>query len=574
MAIDGAAAAAGARSHRPGRPGSRRHRFLTAPGRIFSAPAGGVLTPVLQLDRLIEIATVLWSSGFTWLVDALGLSACVSLRCRLVCSSGRRSCPHHVAMEVPLPQRLALVLERLGPTYVKAGQLLATRTDHLPPAYAAALGALQDQVAPFSTAESRRVIAEELGASAQSVLDHLDQTPVAAASLAQVHTGRLPDGTEVAVKVQRPDAEEKVEADLQLLMWLARRLERRRGSTVPFRPTEAVQEILEHTRRELDFRHEARTSETVRRGLEGDEGVVVPRVHWDLSSRRVLTMDLVHGRRLAPRAELEAAGLDPDVLLATGARAMIRQVFEIGVFHADPHPGNLLVTDDNRVCFLDFGLHGRLDRRERRRMAMGLYAMARGEYEVMADQLLHLSERRPGADVTAFRSALSEFVESWYADQRQQQSMPQLLLGELGLGSQFGIVFPRALMLLARALVHLEASAALVDPSVRFADLLQPLEADLRSIVLPGRVSLQQLWSVSHMDYLALALELPEALPHLLDTLAERGRAGDQVTSTDAEGRRRGAAVIAAAAGMVAGALVTRVLTRGQGGQHSDPPSG
>lgn len=201
MAIDGAA---GAWPLRPGRLGSRRARFLTAPGRLSSASVGGALTPVLQLDRLIEIATVLWSSGFTWLVDALGWSACVSLRCRFVCSSGRRSCPHHVSMELPLPQRLALVLERLGPTYVKAGQLLATRTDHLPPAYASALGALQDQVPPFSTAESKRVIAEELDASAESLLAHLDQTPVAAASLAQVQPGASRTGPKSLSKCNGP----------------------------------------------------------------------------------------------------------------------------------------------------------------------------------------------------------------------------------------------------------------------------------------------------------------------------------------------------------------------------------
>lgn len=532
--------------------------------RTFSvAASGGAFTPLTQFDRLSEIATVLWSSGFTWLVDAMGLRTCVSLRCRFVCSLGRRSCPHHVSMEHPLPERFALVLERLGPTYVKAGQLLATRTDHLPPAYAAALSALQDQVPPFSADKVRRVIADELGDSAQGLLASLNDAPVAAASLAQVHTGLLADGTEVAVKVQRPDAETQVESDLQLLLWLAHRLERRLTGTLPFRPTEAVQEIVEYTRRELDFRNEGYVAEVVRRGLGADEGVVIPRVHWDLSSRRVLTMDLIQGRRLAPRAELEAAGLNPDVILMTLAQSMIHQVFELGVFHADPHPGNLLVTHDNQVCFLDFGLHGRLERRERRRIAMALYAMVRGDFEVVADQLLHLSEQRAGADVTAFRSSLTDLVGAWYATP-EKQSVPQLLLEELGLGNRFGIVFPHALMLLARALVHLEASARLVDPSVKFADLLRPLEGELRSIVVPGRLSFDELWAANRMDYLALALELPEALPHLVDALAAPARHRPQVTEKASDVRPRFRTAVAVAVGVLAGAVGAQTLTQGR----------
>ena len=522
---------------------------------------GDTLTPLVHAGRLSEVATVLWSSGFGWLVDALGLGACVSLRCRLACSTGLRSCPHHVDMDQPLPQRLVEVLGRLGPTYVKVGQLLATRTDYLPAAYADALRSLQDDVPPFPTARAREVVAAALGRPVEDVFVEFDAAPVAAASLSQVHRATLRGGTDVAVKVQRPGIQDRVEADLALLGWLARRLERRRGATLAFRPTAAVRELAEYTRRELDFRNEARVAMAVARALADDDGVVVPRVHWDLTTATVLTTDLARGRRLAPRAELEAAGLDADRLLQVGARAMLRQIFDVGLFHADPHPGNLLLLDGNRVCFLDFGLHGRLDRHQRRRMAMVLYALVKGDYETVADQLLHVSERLPGADVRAFRAALAELVEGWYGRSPADFSVARLLLGQLGVGSRFGIVFPRELMLLARALVHLEASAAVVDPALGFADLAGPLLPDLRHAVLPGRTELAALWSTSWMDYLALAMELPEALPHLPDLLAARRPDDRAPVRGDRRPARIAPVVAGAAAGLLAGVVARRGVT-------------
>lgn len=511
------------------------------------------------MDRLTDMATVLWSSGFGWLVAAMGLRACVSWRCRIICSSGFGSCPHHVAMEEPLPQRLVEVLERLGPTYIKLGQLLATRTDYLPSPYAEALRSLQDDATPFPARQARQVISAELARPTVELFADFDPTPMAAASLSQVHRARLHDGTLVAVKVQRPGITAQMEADLAILAWLAARLERRRTATLAFRPGAAVQEITEYTRRELDFRNEARTSEAVARAFATNDDVVIPRVYWPLTTARVLTMELVSGRRLAPRDELGAAGLDPDRVLFVGAKAMLRQIFEVGVFHADPHPGNLLVLPGNRISFLDFGLHGRLDRRQRRRVAMLLYALVQGDYETTADQLLHLSDRLAGADARGFRNALAELVESWYGDHSEVQSVARLLLHELGLGSRFGIVFPRDLMLLARALLHLEATASLVDPALHFADLLRPVEGDLRRAVIPGKDELEELWRNGRMDYLALALELPETLPHLPDLLAERfARAVGEISPSPAHPLRpaKAGGIAGLIAGIVGGRLV------------------
>jgi ubiquinone biosynthesis protein len=540
----------------------------TRTGSAAGAAATGRSTAA-QWARLREISTLLWASGFEGLVSAAGLGGCVRWRCRVVCAHRPGGCPHAVGGAGSMPQRLVAVLEQLGPTFVKAGQLLAMRPDVIPAPYSEALRVLQDQVPPFPWEQAREILSVELGRPPHTVFTEFDEVPFAAASLCQVHRARLPDGRQVAVKVQRPGVAAQVEADLALLAVLARRLERRRGTTLGLRPTVVVAELATYTRRELDFRGEARTADTVRSYFEGTEGgsssgaatrnsdtdVVVPWVEWDLTTARVLTMELIEGYRPAPRAELAAHGLDADRLLNVGARAMLRQIFDLGLFHADPHPGNLLMLNGNKVAFIDFGMFGRLEPRERRRMAMALLALVQGDDDVVADQLLHLSQRRPGADARAFRAELADMAERW-SHAPGRPSVTQLLLRELGAGARHGIDFPRELVLLARSLISLEATAALIDPERTFVDLVGDLLPEMKRMLMPSGAQLEALWRENRFDYLALALELPAMLPHVREALV-----GDAVAAP-ATNRRSWRPSALAGAGV--GAAVAAALSRGR----------
>jgi ubiquinone biosynthesis protein len=378
--------------------------------------------------------------------------------------------------------RLARTLGALKGPFAKAGQFAALRYDVLAPDVRASLAELQDRVPPLPFARIRRVVEAELGAPLEARFARFDPAPLAAASIAQVHRARLPDGSEVAVKVQYPWLERSLPADLALTRGLVRLWTHGRGGAVD--PVRVLEEFARGLREELDFRREARVAEEIARNLAGDEQVVVPRVFAGFSTRRVLTLEYRPGIPIADRGTLVRAGVDPAQVLAVLARAYARQIFVDGLFHADPHPGNLFVLDEPeaarapRVLFVDFGLSRRLEPELRRGLRRGMYALLQRDADAFLAEMGRLGMVAPGAEA-GVRAA----VEAMFG--RIASLGPALALrgGELLalkdeakalLSATPGLQLPNDLLLYAKTLAYLVALGQQLAPEVDVVRLLLP----------------------------------------------------------------------------------------------------
>lgn len=356
------------------------------------------------------------------------------------------------------PVRFRMMLERLGPTFIKLGQMLSTRPDLISEEYAAELGKLRDMAPPVPTAEVRAIVESELGMRVEEAFDGFGESALASASIGQVHRARLRGtATEVAVKVQRPGADELVRVDLEVLKDLAGTLARVLKGVEGFDPEGAVVEFERMITREVDYTVEARNIERFRANMASVEGVLVPRVHWGLSTRKVLTMDFIEGAPMGDAGAVRGLGADPDALVATVGRAYVKQIFVDGFFHADPHHGNLLVTGDGKVAFLDLGGVGYIDDATRERATDLYISVIRGDPKAAAAALVALAGTHGGhVDVPALEWALQDYID--YTRLRKDavgvdQGMNQRLVT---IALRNGIRPPSSFVLLERALLEVE----------------------------------------------------------------------------------------------------------------------
>jgi ubiquinone biosynthesis protein len=306
-----------------------------------------------SIGRLREIALILSRHGFNQILEAVGLGRLLPLSRRFHGRSG-------LVGDIPVPVQVRMALEDLGPTFVKLGQMLATRPDLVPPDFVEEFRKLQDRVPPFSFDQARAIVEEEVGAPVAEVFAEVDSEPLAAGSIAQAHRARLPDGTRLVLKVQRPGIERTVSHDLSALYLLVGLIERYIPESRSLNLRGIVDEFSRVIRREMDFFLEAANTERFRQNFEGFEGIVVPGVVWELTTKRLLALESIDGTPVDDVDALRARGVDPTALSRVAARAFLKQVFDDGLFHGDLHSGNLLVTPKGDLAFLDFGAVGYL----------------------------------------------------------------------------------------------------------------------------------------------------------------------------------------------------------------------
>jgi ubiquinone biosynthesis protein len=423
---------------------------------------------VRDLGRLHDIASVLIRYGFGDLVRRVGLAGALEKAGRAL----HWRAPEELAHLDP-PARVRRALEELGPSFIKLGQILATRVDLFPPEWIDELGKLQDAAPPVPFEALRAQLTEDLGAAPESVFPVLDTTALAAASLAQVHRAQLPDGTAVVLKVRRPGIRPVVEADLRLLERLAEIIEADAPDLKRYRPREVVRQFVLSLRRELDFAAEARNAERVAVNLADCDDIVVPRIHWQWTCERLNVQDYIDGVGGRELRRLPIAGLSAPVLARTGATAVLRMILVDGFFHADPHPGNVFYLAGNRVAFIDFGMVGRLSESRRYQVAQVLDGLVTHDAETVTEVLLDWSVDSD-VHLDALREEIDAFVDQYRGVPLQRLDLSAMLADVITILREHGLSLPPDLALLIKAFVTLEGLGRQLDPDFDMAHEAAP----------------------------------------------------------------------------------------------------
>jgi ubiquinone biosynthesis protein len=361
-------------------------------------------------------------------------------------------------------EELAADLEALGPTFIKLGQLLATRADLLPVPYLTALARLQDDVEPFAFEEARRIVESELGVRLTKAFSEFDPVPIAAASLGQVHRAALNDGRPVAVKVQRPGILDTILEDLAAMNEAAGLLDAHTEFGRRFHLTGLLKEFRKTLARELDYRLEAQNLVAFGSLLGEWKRLVVPQPIDDYTTSRVLTMDYVHGRKITGIGPLTRLDMDGAALADELFSAYLHQVLVAGFFHADPHPGNVFLTDDGRLALLDLGMVGRLTPELQERLLRLLLAMSEGRGETAAAVAETIGEKLADFDKDKFKQAISRLVVEQRGATLENLAIGRLVLAVSREGAEAGIRLPPELALLGKTLLHLDEIARCLDP--------------------------------------------------------------------------------------------------------------
>lgn len=462
-----------------------------------------------DLGRVQSLAAILVRYGFGDLIDRLGLVRALNRAGKvlpLVQIEGLVSLSPQV--------RVRRAMEEMGPSFVKLGQILATRVDLFPPDWIAEFSRLQNAVPPVPFAAIRAEMTEALGADPESRFAWLDPEPLAAASIAQVHRALLHDGRQVVVKVRRPGIRPVIEADLRLLQHAAKMMEARFPESRHFHPVGVVQQFKASLMRELDLAAECRHAERIAASFAEDDRLVVPMVHWAYTSELMNVQDFVDGLPVGNLAALEQAGVDRREVARTGAQVVLKMMLEDGFFHADPHPGNVFVLPDERIGLIDFGMVGRLSQARRMEVVSLLFGLVERDLERVTDVLLDWTAQ-PGADEAQLVIDIDAFLDRYHGVPLGQLDLAGMLLEVTSLLRSHRLALPPDLALLIKVCLTLEGLGRSLDPDFDMALQARPFLRHAMAATLDPR-SVARRGTRVLKDTAGLLASLPRDLRRLL----------------------------------------------------------
>jgi ubiquinone biosynthesis protein len=461
---------------------------------------------VRNVQRLRQIIGVFAKHGYADVIRRLNLGRFLPTRLQ-----GTRNADD--AEQAPV--RLRKAFEELGPTFVKLGQVLSTRSDLLPQEYLDELTRLQDTVQPIPYEEIKKVLEEELGRDVQNLFAEVMSTPLASASIAQVHEARLKNGQKVILKVQRPGLRKVVETDIALLAFIAKAMERYLPESRIFQPTVIVDEFFNTLSYELDFVIEANNAETIAENLRDFETIVVPKIFHDYSTGRVLCQEKFEGIRLNNVEALDRAQIDKKRVVHEGAKAFFKTVLIDGVFHGDLHGGNLFVLPNSKVGIIDFGMVGRLSRRARRQFGNMVVALLDQDYETLCYLYAELGATDSSIDMDGFQREVKNTLAPYMGLSISKMNIGRILTDSTRIATKYKIKVPGDWMLVFKAILTTEGMGRTLDPDFDMLEIGEEMIGVLlQDQFSPANISKDVLWFIR--DTASLMQALPRQLKFML----------------------------------------------------------
>lgn len=479
-----------------------------------------------HINRYRQIATVLANQGFGYLIEELDFSKKIPYYERLRIKPAAEN-------SIDLGERIRIVLQELGPTYIKLGQIASTRPDILPSEIIVHLEKLQDEVSAISFEQVQGLIKEELGADIEEMFYEFDSQPLAAASIGQVHAATLKSGQKVAVKVQRPGIAADIETDLEILFEIAVAAQNRFQWARKYQIVDMVDEFAKSLRRELDYTIEARNTDKISLQLKDQTDFYIPNVYWDYSTKKILTTEFIQGIKVNQSNMLLQQGYNLSLVANRFAKGIFHQIFIEGFFHGDPHPGNIVVLPKEVIGFLDFGMVGRLGSEMKNSLSSLLIGLKRNNTDALLKAILRIGIVPPGVNLRQLRDDIELFKDTYYGLPLSRIRIGEAITNFFIIAQKHNIRIPSDLVLVGKALLTVEGVVKKLDPALSLINIVEPFGEKLLLERMHPKTIAESLWTTA-TDFGDLFNDIPKNVKKL-SSIINQGRLHFDVSFTETE---------------------------------------
>ena len=462
-------------------------------------------------NRYLEIIGVFTKYGFVDLISQSRLESVIDFGRKIIFRKADST-----ILALSRWERMRLVLEELGPTFIKFGQVMSTRADLIPIELIHELEKLQDSVPPFSGEKAVNLVEQELGKPISEVFESISHSPLAAASIAQVHKAIFIEGEEVVVKVQRPGIDRTIETDLEIMFHLAMIMEKHVQEMRSLNIVKVVEEFERAIHKELNFAIEASNLERFGNNFKKDPNIYVPKCYRNYSTKKILTMEYIEGIKISDIESIKANGLDQQIIARRGADLVLKQIFEFGFFHADPHPGNVLILPENVICFLDYGMMGTLTRTTRELITSMTAGAINRDTDKIIRNLLRLCESDGEVKTQKLELQITELIDRYFNQSLEQMDMAALVNDLMRFFPENNLKMPSDLYLLGRSMLLLQGNGEILDPDFNVAIHIEPYLKKMIRERLHIRKIAKDLF-ISSEELVQLMKELPFEIREIIE---------------------------------------------------------